>query len=228
MAFEPHNTPQRAKSFPREVKLLLVDDHAVVRAGFSVLLSLSDKVKVIAEAERGEQAIQLYQELKPDIVVMDLSMPGIGGLEAIRRIVLRNPKATILVYSVHHEQVYVQRAIEAGAKGYITKNSAPELLLDAIDAIMQGECYIEPGLSKTVGNPADSASTQSIIETFSPREFDVFRLLAQGLTIQKIADHLCLGQKTIANYATQVKKKLKVETTTELAHIAVNLDLLIK
>lgn len=228
MAFNQSITSQTRNPSTRAVKLLLVDDHAVVRAGFSVLLSLSDNIKVIAEAERGEQAIKLYQELKPDMVIMDLSMPGIGGLEAIRRIVLRDPEATILVYSVHHEQVYVQRAIEAGAKGYITKNSAPELLQDAIDAIMQGNCYIEPSLNKTVGNPTDSLSPRAIIETFSPREFDVFRLLAQGLTNQKIADHLCLGQKTIANYATQVKKKLKVETTTELAHIAVNLELLIK
>lgn len=228
MVFQQLNTTQGTLSSNREVELLLVDDHAVVRAGCSVLLSLSENVKVVGEAERGEQAIQLYQELKPDIVVMDLSMPGIGGLEAIRRIMMRDPEATILIYSVHHEQVYVQRAIAAGAKGCITKNSAPELLLVAIDAIMQGECYIEPGLSKAAGNPADAASTKAIIETFSSREFDVFRLLAQGLTNQKIADHLCLGHKTIANYATQVKKKLKVETTTELAHIAVNLDLLIK
>jgi len=228
MAFESPHPTQRSNPLTSELKLLLVDDHAVVRAGFSVLLSLSDNIRVIAEAERGEQAIRLYQELKPDVVIMDLSMPGIGGLEAIRRIVLRDPKATILVYSVHHEQVYVQRAIEAGAKGYITKNSAPELLLDAIRVIMQGGCYIEPGLNKSAGNPVGGGSAQAIIETFSPREFDVFRLLAQGLTNQKIADHLCLGQKTIANYATQVKKKLKVETTTELAHIAVNLDLLIK
>lgn len=230
MEFEKLNAtqPLHEVSSTREVELLLVDDHAVVRAGFSALLSLSENVKVIGEAERGEQAIQLYQALQPDVVVMDLSMPGIGGLEAIRRIIMRDPAATILVYSVHHEQVYVQRAIEAGAKGYITKNSAPGLLLAAIDAIMQGERYIEPGLSKNAGSLTDTASLKAVIETFSPREFDVFRLLAQGLTNQKIADHLCLGYKTIANYATQVKKKLQVETTTELAHIAVNLDLLIK
>ena len=228
MEFEQLNSAQCQTPPTPAVELLLVDDHAVVRAGFTVLLSLSENVKVVAEAERGEQAIKLYQDLKPDVVVMDISMPGIGGLEAIRRIVLRDPDAIILVYSVHHEQVYVQRAIDAGAKGYITKNSAPELLLLAIEAIMQGQCYIEPGLSKTNGSPAELANPKAIIATFSPREFDVFRLLAQGLTIQKIADHLCLGHKTIANYATQVKKKLKVDTTAELAHIAVNLDLLIK
>lgn len=209
MAFEPHNTSHLPKTLSRAVKLLLVDDHAVVRAGFSVLLSLSEKVKVIAEAERGEQAIQLYQELKPDIVIMDLSMPGIGGLEAIRRIVMRDPEATILVYSVHHEQVYVQRAIEAGAKGYITKNSAPELLLDAIDAIMQGKCYIEPSLNKAVGYLTDSVSPRAIIETFSPREFDVFRLLAQGLTNQKIADHRAWGKKPSPTTRPRSRKNSK-------------------
>jgi DNA-binding NarL/FixJ family response regulator len=205
----------------RKIKIILVDDHAVVRAGFRMLLATSENIEVIGEAERGEQAIQLYLELQPDMLVMDLSMPGIGGLEAIRRIVQRDPKARILVFSVHHEQVYVQRALSAGAQGYITKNSAPAILALALEVIMQGRCYVEQGLIGRVGGLA----YQSIIEAFTQREFDVFTLLAQGLTMQKIAEQLCLGQKTVANYATQIKKKLQVETTTELAHIAVNLGM---
>lgn len=209
-----------------KINILLVDDHVVVRAGFRMLLATSDSLAVMAEASRGEQAIQLFDTLKPDIVVMDLSMPGIGGLETIRRLLQRDHEALILVFSVHHEQAYVSRALAAGARGYITKNSAPEILSEAIQAIMQGDCYVEQGLLKTSIDTSMAFDHQTLIAQFSPREFDVFTLLAQGLTAQKVAEQLCLGQKTVANYATQVKKKLHVNTSAELAHIAMQLSLL--
>ena len=210
-----------------KIKIILVDDHMVVRAGFKMLLAAGDSIDVIGEAARGEQAIQLYQELSPDLVVMDLSMPGIGGLETIRRIMQRDNNALILVFSVHHEQVYINRALNAGAKGYITKNSAPDILTKAINAIMQGETYVESGLLKGSVELSPKNDHQTIIAEFSAREFDVFNLLAQGLTVHKIADQLCLGHKTVANYATQIKKKLQVDTTAEIAHIAVNLGIMV-
>lgn len=209
-----------------KIKIILVDDHAVVRAGFKMLLAVGDTIEVIGEASRGEQAIQLYQELQPDIVVIDLSMPGIGGLETIRRIVQRDSEALMLVFSVHHEQVYVNRALSAGAKGYITKNSAPEILTEAIMSIMQGDSYVEKGLLKVCADNQVQSDHQATLAAFSPREFDVFSLLAQGLTVHKIADQLCLGHKTVANYATQIKKKLQIDTIAELAHIAVNLGVM--
>lgn len=190
-----------------------------------MLLATSADIEVVGEAERGEQAIQLYQELLPDMLAMDLSMPGIGGLETIHRIVQRHANARILVFSVHHEQVYVQRSLAAGACGYITKNSAAEILLEAISVIMQGGQYVEKGLIKRVAADTALQDYRKIIAEFSSREFDVFGLLAQGMTVYKIADQLCLGQKTVANYATQIKKKLRVNTSAELAHIAVNLGL---
>lgn len=206
--------------------VLLVDDHLVVRAGFRMLLASSGDIEVVGEAERGEQAIQLYQTLQPDVVVMDLSMPGIGGLECIRRLVQRDSAALILVFSVHHEQVYVNRALAAGAMGYITKNSAPGILLEAIAAILQGDIYIEQGLLKSAVVAGVPGDYQSLIDALSAREFDIFGLLAQGATVQEIADQLCLGQKTVANYATQIKKKFHARTSAELAHIAVNLGLM--
>ena len=205
------------------ISILLVDDHVVVRAGFRMLLATDADLQVIGEAGRGEQAIQMYQELLPDVVVTDLSMPGIGGLETIRRIVQRNPQARILVFSVHHEQVYVQRALQAGAGGYITKNSAPDILIKAVKSLMQGRRYVESGLIKPGQDGVTAVDQQAVIAQFTPREFDVYTLLAQGLTVNKIADQLCLGQKTVANYATQIKKKLQVETSAELARIAHNL-----
>ncbi|MDO9048697.1 MAG: response regulator transcription factor [Methylobacter sp.] len=209
-----------------KIKVILVDDHAVVRAGFRMLLSTEADIDVIAEAERGEAACQLYLEQQPDVMVLDLSMPGIGGLESIRRICNRDSNAKILVFSVHYEMVYVDRAMSAGAKGYITKNSAPGILVTAIQKIAGGEIYIEQGLMKNMPLQNSEADYQTIVDTLSPREFDVFLLLAKGLTAHKIADELCLGYKTVANYGTQIKSKLKVSTVAELAHIAIVLGVM--
>ena len=209
-----------------KIKIILVDDHAVVRAGFRMLLATSESIEVISEASRGEEAIGQYVNLKPDLVVMDLSMPGLGGLETIHRIVQRDGSAKILVFSVYHQRVYVNRALNAGAKGYITKNSAPEILTEAIVTIMQGQSYIEQGLIKISNSIKSHSDYQAIIHQFSPREFDVFRMLAQGMSVHKIAGELCLGYKTIANYATQIRKKLQVDTLIELAHIAEDFGLM--
>jgi DNA-binding NarL/FixJ family response regulator len=208
-----------------KISIILVDDHAVVRAGFRMLLATQVAFEVIGEASRGEQAIQQYLELQPDIVVMDLSMPGFGGLETIRRIINRDNAALILVFSVHHEQVYVHRALSAGAKGYITKNSAPEILPEAIIAIIEGENYVEKGLIKTHGKGLNPDNIQAIINGFSQREFDVFTLLAQGISVHKISEELCLGYKTVANYATQIKKKLQVDSLIALAQLANDLGI---
>jgi len=214
------------------IKVILVDDHAVVRAGFRMLLSTDDAIEVIAEAERGEQACQLYLEKQPDVMVLDLSMPGIGGLETIRRICNRDSHAKILVFSVHDEMVYVDRAMNAGAKGYITKHAHPEILIEAIQKIAEGEVYIEQGLIRPDGALSSEdpetkeADYKAIIGSLSAREFDVFLLLAKGLTAHKIADELCLGYKTVANYGTQIRSKLKVSSAAELAHIAIVLGVM--
>jgi len=211
-----------------KIKVILVDDHAVVRAGFRMLLAASKSIEVIAEAERGEQAIQLAQEQSADVIVMDLSMPGLGGLETIRRICQRDDQAKILVFSVHDEMVYVNRAMAAGAKGYISKNSAPAMLPEAIEKVARGELFIEAGLVKERPDQAEAVDYQTAISAFTAREFDVFCLLAKGMTVHKVADELCLGYKTVANYGTQIRAKLNVSTLAELAHIAVMLGLMKK
>lgn len=202
------------------IKVILVDDHAVVRAGFKMLLSMEDSIEIIAEAETGEQAISTYQEKHPDVLVMDLSMPGMGGLEAIKRIIARDSNAKILVFSVNDEPVFIDRAMAAGAKGFISKNSAASDLASAIKTVAQGNVYLEnkPEFNEYYPEGADK---QQVIKGFSPREFDVFLLLAKGKTAKIIADDLSLGYKTIANYSTQIKKKLAVNSVAELAHIAV-------
>jgi DNA-binding NarL/FixJ family response regulator len=198
------------------IKILMIDDHAMVRLGFRWLLANAEDIELVAEAERAEQAFALYQQYQADIVIMDLSMPGIGGLEAIRRLCQRYPNIKILVFSIHDEPIYWQRAFKAGAKGYMTKNSASELMLEAIYCLAQGDSYLEPALSDQQINYQD---LQQLIEQLSAREFDILRLLIQGLSPPEIAKQLCLSYKTVANYITQIKSKFCVNTTIELSRI---------
>ena len=153
-------------------------------------------------------------------------MPGIGGLETIKRIMQRDEWAKILVFSVHDEQVYIHRALNSGAKGYITKNSAPHILPEAINSILLGQMYIEKGLIKENEGKLTNIDYQQVVSGFSVREFDIFNLLAKGFTAHKIADELCLGYKTVANYVTQIKKKLQTSSIAELVHIAVLLGMI--
>ncbi len=209
-----------------KINVLLVDDHSVVRAGYRLLLSQSAIIGEIMEAGAGEIACRVYLENHPDIVVMDISMPGIGGLNAIRRICARDPKVRILVFSIHEEPIYVTKALEAGAKGYITKRSAPEILVEAVIKIAQGESYIESTLRPSQHSIESIQSPAVLIETLSAREFDVFLAMASGLTTREIAGQLCLSRKTVANYSTAIKAKLKVNTGAEIAKVAYGLDLL--
>ncbi len=130
-----------------KIDVLLVDDHAVVRAGYKAYLSLSDRIRTVYEAERGEIACQLYNQYQPHIVIMDLSMPGIGGFECIRRLIMRDPYCKILVFSIYNDLIYVTRSIKAGAKGYITKNSIPETLIKAVCQVASGGTFIDPALA---------------------------------------------------------------------------------
>lgn len=205
--------------------MLLVDDHAVVRAGFRLLLASDENISVVAEAERAEQALTMYAEFEPDIVITDLSMPGIGGLECIRRLKQRDPETKILVFSIHDEAVYVERAMNAGAMGYITKNSAADIMLEAIYQIAEGKSYIETGLMTEHSSTLKVMTPQAILGSLSAREFDIFCLLAKGLTAHEISEQLCLSYKTIANYSTQIKSKFNVSSVVELAHIAIALGL---
>lgn len=210
-----------------KITVMLVDDHAVVRAGYRLLLSQTENIEVICEADRGEEACQYYAENRPDVIVMDLTLPGIGGLAAVRRIISRNPNAKVLVFSIHDELVYVVRALEAGARGYITKSCAPEVLVEAVVKIAVGESYLETEIAqKLARRSADRTSRERILDSLSAREFDVFCLLSQGYTTREAAEELRLGYKTVCNYATLVKEKLNLHTTAEMARLAYQYGLL--
>lgn len=205
----------------RRINVLLVDDHAVVRAGYKTYLSLSNRIGEIYEADRGETACQLYSRHLPDVVVMDLSMPGLGGLESIRRLLSRHGNCKILVFSIHNELVYVTRAIKAGAKGYITKNNAPETLVAAVCTIAEGGTYVDPDLAQQLAiSSASDQDEMANIKSLSPREFDIFCLLATGVTTRQAAENLCLSYKTVCNHSTSIKEKLGIKTLSELALLA--------
>lgn len=204
-----------------KISVLLVDDHAVVRTGYKTYLALSDRIGEIYEADRGETACQIYSKFFPDIVVMDLSMPGLGGFESIRRLINLHSKCKILVFSIHYELVYVSRAIKAGAKGYITKNNAPETLVLAVCTIAEGGTYIEPEIAQKLAvNMASDQDEAAKIKSLSPREFDIFCLLANGLTCKEVAEKLRLSSKTVSNHSTTIKDKLDIKTMSELTLLA--------
>lgn len=202
---------------------MLVDDHAVVRAGYRMLISQSDKIDVVCEAASGEEACQLYIEKKPRVVVMDLNLPGIGGLSATRRILSRDPSARVLIFSMYDEIVYVNRALEVGAKGYITKSSAPELLIEAVLRMGNNETYIENDLAQRLVSQrysTDNAAT-SVLNALTAREFDIFCLLARGYSTRQAANELKLSFKTVSNYSSLIKEKLNVQTNADLVLLAV-------
>ncbi|MGI8739502.1 MAG: response regulator [Gammaproteobacteria bacterium] len=208
----------RDSSYP--LKILLVDDHAVVRAGYRRLRENSSHHISVFEADTGEQAYAHYTHDHFDLVVMDLTLPGIGGLEAIRRITQRDRAARVLVFSIHDESVFIERALQAGARGYISKSSAAEVLVAAVERVVGGDVYLGPGIEKRLA-AVNRAGAVNVLGALSVREFEIFRLLAEGRTVSEIAALLSLSVKTVANYNTQIRGKLKVASAAELARLAI-------
>jgi len=208
-----------------QIKILLVDDHAVVRMGFKMLIEAEEDIKVIGEAESGEVAIKLFQELKPDIIVMDITMPGIGGLEAIDRIMAKDKNTKILVLSAHEDSVHPKRVLNAGAMGYLTKRSAAEELIKAIKAIHQGKRYLEPNIAQQMAITQLSGETNPV-EILSDREFEVFIALAKGKSTNDIADTLCLSPRTVGTHLYNIKQKLNANNSAEIALIAIRCGLI--
>ncbi len=202
------------------MRILLVDDHAVVRAGCKALLENQEDLRVIAEADSGEAACRQFIEHTPDVVIMDLSMPGVGGIEAIRRIVSRHSDARVLVFSMHEDTLFVEQALQAGARGYIGKRRAPLVLVEAVRQIASGNIYIDPDIAQRLAYQKTKGSDSPLL-ALSTREFEILCLLAEGLSVNTIGNRLALSRKTVANYATQIKRKLKVETTSELTRLAI-------
>jgi DNA-binding NarL/FixJ family response regulator len=207
------------------IRVLLVDDHAVVREGYRRLIEKHQGLKVAAEAADGVAAYQLYKQHQPDVVVLDLSMPGQGGVEVIRHLRQRDEGARILVFTMHQNSVYALQAFQAGARGYITKSSPPELLVSAIRDVAAGKKPISPDISHALAlmriNPESLAP-----ENLTAREFDIFRMIADAKPIAEIAETLNLSAKTVSNYHYLIKSKLGVSSDVELVHLAMRLNII--
>ena len=204
----------------KKINIILVDDHAVVRAGVRRLLEQEPLFDVIGEAESGEKAYQLFGELNPDVMLMDLSMPGMGGLEAIRRILMRDEKAKILVLSMHEDLSFANQALKLGAKGYLIKNTLGDDLVKAIEAISQGDIFLSDEIAKKIAVSSIDGG-QDPIHDLSAREFEIFRLLAEGFEVDAIATTLNISSKTVSNYQTMIKQKLNIHTPVELIRYAI-------
>jgi two-component system invasion response regulator UvrY len=207
------------------IKVLLVDDHAVVRMGFKMLLESAEDIKVIAEAESGEQGVKFYVEHQPDVVVMDITMPGIGGLEAIDRIMAKDNSAKILVLSAHEDSVHPKRVLNAGAMGYLTKRSAAEELIKAIRMVASRKMYLEANIAQQMAIQQLNGE-KNPVDVLSDREFEVFMSLAKGQTTNEIAEILSLSPRTVGTHLYNIKQKLNANNSAEIALIAMRSGLI--
>lgn len=207
------------------ISVLLVDDHTVVRTGFRLLLESTPDVRVVAEADSGEAACRRFDETTPDIVVLDLSMPGIGGLETLRRIRAKNQSARMLALSAHDDVMHARRALRQGALGFLSKRTAPETLLEAVRTVAAGQRYIDPRLAQEIAL-ADVSGTVSPLELLSEREFEVFMRLANGSAVQRIATELNLSASTVGTHLYNIKQKLQVSNQAELTLVALRAGLI--
>lgn len=202
------------------IRILLVDDHAVVREGYRRLLERRADLRIEAEAGTAEEALQQLRGLTPDLIVLDLSLPGMSGIELTRRILQRWPEARILAFSMRRDPLFAAQAIRAGALGYITKSSSPDILIQAVYKVARGEKMLSPDI--------ESGTTLSLlqgehnpIDGLTPREFEILRLILDGLDVEEIGSVLSISPKTVQNIHYQTKAKLGVRTDMELARLAV-------
>ncbi|HHH43769.1 MAG TPA: response regulator transcription factor [Gammaproteobacteria bacterium] len=209
----------------KDIRVLLVDDHEVVRAGYRRLFESTDDIDVVAEATDGESAYQCYTECQPNVVVMDLTMPGIGGLDASRRILARDQNARILVFSVHENEVFLSRAMDLGVLGYISKRNASRVMIEAVRCVARGEVFIGQEMMPHLLRRQQSDDGERVAG-LSPREFEVFRLRAEGKSVNEIAGLLNVSPKTIGHHHTSVKQKLGAANSAELTRLAIRLGVI--
>jgi two-component system invasion response regulator UvrY len=204
----------------QKIRVMLVDDHAVVRVGFRMLLNASTDIEVVDEADSGESAYQRYAESRPDVVVMDLAMPGMGGIEAVRRLLSKDPQARVLVLSAHEDTAHLKRVLKAGALGYLSKRSAPEDVIGAVRSVASGRVFLDAEMARKLALQ-DLSGAPSPVEALSEREFTVFLQLARGQSVNQIAETLCLSPNTVGTHLYNIKQKLGAGNQAELALIAV-------
>jgi len=200
------------------IRILLVDDHAVVRAGYRQLLECAPEYTVVAEAASAAAGYRRFLECAPDVVITDLSLPGVGGIELLRRLRGRQPALRALAFSVHEEAMFVDRALAAGALGYVSKRSAPDTLIAAVDAVSQGCEFLSPDVARV---RAGQSRHEHALHSLSQREFEIFRQIAEGHSVRDIASGLCISGKTVSNHYSQIRVKLGLRSAADMARLAI-------
>ncbi|HUL82071.1 MAG TPA: response regulator transcription factor [Gammaproteobacteria bacterium] len=206
------------------VTVLLVDDHAVVREGYRQLLERSGDIRVIGEAANADDACMRCAELAPHVVVMDIALPGVSGIEAMRRMLAQRAETRVLIFSMYEDAIFAHRALDAGAGGYVTKASAPNVLVDAVLTVARGKRYLGAEIAQALAL-RNSVTHSTSADALSAREFEVLRLLVKGEAIKDIAKTLGLTPKTVANHQSAIKQKLGADSAVQLLRIASRLGL---
>jgi len=199
---------------------MLVDDHDLVRTGIKRLLEDHPNIKIVGEATSGEQALDLITENDPDVVLMDINMPGIGGLEATRKLLQRKPKLKIIVVTMHEDDMFAQRLLKAGAMGYLTKGARVDEILQAVEAVMANKRYLCPSIAQQIALSQMEEEESSPFDSLSERELQVLLMMMDGQSISAISEKLCLSPKTVSTYRTRLYAKLGVQNDIELARLA--------
>jgi len=218
----------------KKIRVVVADDHAVLRSGLKLLLDAQMDIEVVGEASDGAEAINKTAELKPDVLLLDITMPNIGGIDALRTIKKKTPSVSILILTMHENEGYLLEALKAGASGYILKKVADNELISAIKAVYSGEFFIPTTLTKSVvkemvsGGVSREETGDNDQEQLSPRELEVLTLVAQGYTNQQMADSLFLSVKTVETYKARVMEKLNLHSRVELVRYALQHGFLTK
>jgi len=207
------------------IRMLIADDHTIMREGLKQLFTLVPDVQVVAEAESGAQVIELLRQVEIDLLLLDMNMPGISGEILIARLHTQYPKLPILVLSMHNEIHIAQRALRAGALGYLTKDSDPETLLIAIRRVIGGQRYLDSGLAEQIALQSSGLKQQTYVESLSDREFQILRLLAHGMSVNQIAEQLVISNKTVSTHKTRLMEKMGFVSTADIVRFAMTLGI---
>ncbi len=203
------------------VRVMIADDHAIVREGLSRILSEEPFFEVVGEAADSQEALDLAKKAEPDVILLDISMPGRGGIETLKEIKARRPQIHVLMLSMHPEDQFALRCLRDGADGYMTKESAPEELIGAIHKISQGGKYVSAALAEKMAFSLDANFDRAPHENLSDREFQVLRMIARGMTVSEIGEELALSVKTISTYRSRILEKMQLKNNAELMHYAI-------